>query len=86
MQKRQWMQRIGSLCVAGWFFLSSQAFAAQTLDVGLNQAYSLYAGSNITKIAVANPAIADVAMVSADTVLVIGKDSGCTTLIVWTAG
>ena len=85
MQKRQWMQRIGSLCVAGWFFLSSQALAAQTLDVGLNQAYSLYAGSNITKIAVANPAIADVAMVSADTVLVIGKDSGCTTLIVWTA-
>jgi pilus assembly protein CpaC len=52
------------------------------VTVGKSQVLSV--GSEITKVSITNPEIADVAVVSKKDVLINGKKPGTTTLIVWT--
>lgn len=52
------------------------------VTVGKSQVLSV--GSEITKVSITNPDIADVAVVSKKDVLINGKKPGTTTLIVWT--
>ncbi len=52
------------------------------VTVGKSQVLSV--GSDITKVSITNPDIADVAVVSKKDVLINGKKPGTTTLIVWT--
>ena len=53
------------------------------LSIDLNQSYYLNTGRNITRVAIANPDIADVSLLDGRSLNVIGKKSGTTTLNVW---
>ena len=68
------------------FYLSGVALAASLL-MEVNQSKHLDSGSSyeITSVAVANPEIADVTVLSRSEMLVIAKKVGTTTLVLWTA-
>ena len=67
------------LCGLTYFFLCiPTAFAAQNLDINVNQSYYLSAGAKITLVAVANPEVADVKIISGAELLVIAKKPGST--------
>lgn len=78
------IKRLGLLvttCVLG----TGVAAAATPLSVNLNE--SKYIESpNITRLAVGNPEIADVQLLSHNDYLLVGKKAGSTSLIVWTNG
>ncbi len=65
----------------------TEAVAAQKpqLNLELNQSIHINAGGHITKVAVGNPKIADVVILSSSTLLLNGKESGSTTLLIWTS-
>ncbi|MNR89088.1 Type II secretion system protein D precursor [compost metagenome] len=58
--------------------------ADDTMPVTVGKSQVMSVGSDITKVSITNPAIADVAVVSKRDVLINGKQPGTTTLIVWT--
>ena len=68
------------------FYLSGVALAASLL-MEVNQSKHLDSGSSyeITSVAIANPEIADVTVLSRSEMLVIAKKVGTTTLVLWTA-
>ena len=78
------IKRLGLLvttCMLG----TGVAAAATPLSVNLNE--SKYIESpNITRLAVGNPEIADVQLLSHNDYLLVGKKAGSTSLIVWTNG
>lgn len=53
------------------------------LSIDLNQSYYLNTGRNITRVAIANPKIADVSLLDGTSLNVIGISPGTTTLNVW---
>ena len=53
------------------------------LSIDLNQSYYLNTGRSITRVAIANPKIADVSLLDGTSLNVIGISSGTTTLNVW---
>lgn len=53
------------------------------LSIDLNQSYYLNTGRSITRVAIANPKIADVSLVDGTSLNVIGISPGTTTLNVW---
>ena len=60
------------------------AYAQFTLlSIDLNQSYYLNTGRNITRVAIANPKIADVSLLDGTSLNVIGISPGTTTLNVW---
>lgn len=61
------------------------AFANEKIDVGINSSRILNL-DNVERIAVANPEIADVVVVSASEVILVGKTAGTTTMHVWAQG
>lgn len=63
--------------------MSQPAFAQQRVDVQVAKSCVLKLG-DIRKISVADPAIADIAVLSRRDLLVNGKSPGATTVIVWT--
>lgn len=67
------------------FFLMSTASAAENILVVINQSrvMNFYA---VEKVAIANPEIADVVVISSSEVLLVGKAKGVTTLHIWAAG
>ncbi len=64
--------------------LGGSAWAAQPVQVSLNESKYMEA-PGITRMAVGNPAIADVQLLSSGDFLLVGKQSGSTSLIVWSS-
>ena len=72
------------LLSAGVFLTASAVHAATPLSVSVNESrYIQEAG--LSRVAVGNPSIADVQLLSAREFLLVGKASGSTTLLVWSA-
>ncbi|HWQ61937.1 MAG TPA: pilus assembly protein N-terminal domain-containing protein [Negativicutes bacterium] len=63
---------------------AATAAANERITVGVNQSRIL-AASGAERVAVANPAVADVVVVSGYEILVVGKQPGTTTLHIWSA-
>lgn len=64
--------------------ITPAASAAESLAVAVNQSRVLNL-SNVERVAIANPDIADVLVVSGSEVLLVGKAPGATTLHIWSA-
>lgn len=77
-------KRIGLLFAAAMLSFGS-ACAAEPVEVSLNESKYMVA-SGITRLAVGNPAIADVQLLSSGDFLLVGKKAGTTSLIVWSDG
>lgn len=77
-------KRIGLLLAAAMLSFGS-ACAAEPVEVSLNESKYMAAPS-ITRLAVGNPAIADVQLLSSGDFLLVGKKAGTTSLIVWSDG
>lgn len=77
-------KRIGLLLAAAMISFGS-ACAAEPVEVSLNESKYM-AASGITRLAVGNPAIADVQLLSSGDFLLVGKKAGTTSLIVWSDG
>lgn len=77
-------KRIGLLLAAAMFSFGS-ACATEPVEVSLNESKYM-AASGITRLAVGNPAIADVQLLSSGDFLLVGKKAGTTSLIVWSDG
>lgn len=77
-------KRIGLLLAAAMLSFGS-ASAAEPVEVSLNESKYM-AASGITRLAVGNPAIADVQLLSSGDFLLVGKKAGTTSLIVWSDG
>lgn len=86
MKMKRLKKEIAALFAGTLLCFSSVAFAAASLPIEVNESYCLNAGDTIERLAIGNPDIADVTMASSTEVLVVGKASGATTLIVWTSG
>ena len=72
------------LLSTGIFLTSSVAVAATPLSVSVNESrYVQEAG--LSRVAIGNPEIADVQLLSARDFLLVGKKTGSTTLLVWSA-
>lgn len=75
----------GLLVSAGILLAAPAVHAAQPLSVGLNESrYMEVYGLN--RVAVGNPEIADVQLISGNELLLIGKKAGSTSLLVWGSG
>lgn len=72
------------LLLAG--FIASTTHAAETLQVPAGSQRLLTPGKSVSRVAVGNPAIADVNIIRGRDVLVTGKLAGRTSLMVWTSG
>lgn len=77
-------KRIGLLLAAAMLSFGS-ACAAEPVEVSQNESKYM-AASGITRLAVGNPAIADVQLLSSGDFLLVGKKAGTTSLIVWSDG
>lgn len=77
-------KRVGLLLAAAMLSFGS-ACAAEPVEVSLNESKYM-AASGITRLAVGNPAIADVQLLSSGDFLLVGKKAGTTSLIVWSDG
>lgn len=77
-------KRIGLLLAAAMLSFGS-ACAAEPVEVSLNESKYM-AASGITRLAIGNPAIADVQLLSSGDFLLVGKKAGTTSLIVWSDG
>lgn len=75
----------GVLISAGILLAAPAVHAAQPLNIGLNESRYLEIGG-LSRVAVGNPAIADVQLISGNELLVVGKKAGSTTLLVWGGG
>jgi pilus assembly protein CpaC len=60
--------------------------AGPSLEVGVGQSIVLEMNEDVSTVSIADPKIADAAVGSARTVVVTGKGSGATTLVVWEEG
>lgn len=65
--------------------LWAMSASAANMTVGQNQSVVLNA-SGVYKVAVANPEIADVVVISSSQVMLVGKKAGSTTLHIWRSG
>lgn len=74
---------IMSLCAVTWMTAGTAALAATDLVVPVNQSHILDLAGGISRIAVANPAIADVTVTSGQQILVVAKAAGSTSLYIW---
>ena len=75
----------GLLVSAGILLAAPAVQAAQPLHIGLNESRYLEMGG-LSRVAVGNPAVADVQLISGNELLVVGKKAGSTTLLVWGGG
>ena len=71
-----------ALCFS--LYASGAVLAQATLLLENNQSTHLNAGDTITSVAIANPEIADVTVLSRENLLVVAKKPGTTTLSIWT--
>ncbi len=75
----------GLLVSAGILLAVPAVHAAQPLQIGLNESRYMEIGG-LNRVAIGNPEVADVQLVSGNELLVIGKKAGSTTLLVWGGG
>ena len=75
----------GLLVSAGILLAAPAVHAAQPLQIGLNESRYMEIGG-LNRVAIGNPEVADVQLVSGNELLVIGKKAGSTTLLVWGGG
>ena len=61
---------------------AGSVFAAERLQVGVNRS-NIYYGGGVTQVAIANPDIADVVILSSEQYMLVGKKVGSTSLHVW---
>ncbi|WP_299411635.1 pilus assembly protein N-terminal domain-containing protein [uncultured Dialister sp.] len=80
MNKR--LRRIGLLVTAAMIGAAGNVFAADILNVSVNGSRYME-DSGITRLAVGNPDIADIRLLSNNDYLVVGKKAGSTSLLVW---
>lgn len=80
MNKR--LKRIGLLVTAAMIGAAGHVFAADILNVSVNGSRYME-DSGITRLAVGNPDIADIRLLSNNDYLVVGKKAGSTSLLVW---
>ena len=80
MNKR--LKRIGLLVMAAMIGAAGNVFAADILNVSVNGSRYME-DSGITRLAVGNPDIADIRLLSNNDYLVVGKKAGSTSLLVW---
>ncbi|MBQ3367143.1 MAG: pilus assembly protein N-terminal domain-containing protein [Acidaminococcaceae bacterium] len=73
------------LVSAGILLAAPAVHAAQPLNIGLNESRYLEVGG-LSRVAVGNPDVADVQLISGNELLVVGKKAGSTTLLVWSGG
>ena len=62
--------------------LNAAPVSAETLYVGANQS-TVLSSWGVNQVAIANPEVADVVVLQNDTMLIVGKKTGSTTLHVW---
>ena len=88
MNKKQLRNSILALtfCVGAWMAPGTDVWAANEIYIDANQSKTMDFNDGISRIAIANPAIADVTVMSGSQVLVVAKSVGSTTLYVWDAG
>jgi pilus assembly protein CpaC len=85
------IQQIGrNLFFITWFIVFSivvttgMAMAQENILMDVNQSSCLNTGGDIARVAIANPAIADITVISKTEMLVVAKKMGTTTLYIWT--
>ena len=83
MEKNNWA-RVVLLVFFCMHVCIGQVFATEVMEVGVNQSRVL-AFAGVEKVAVANPEIADVLVVSKSELLVVGKRLGSTSLHIWSS-
>lgn len=76
------LKRLGLLVTAAMIGAAGNAFAADILNVSVNGSRYME-DSGITRLAVGNPDIADIRLLSNNDYLVVGKKAGSTSLLVW---
>ena len=75
-----------SFCISAWMMPGNVAFAANNILMNTSQSQDISMPGGISRIAIANPEIADVTVMSGDDVLIVAKKTGSTTLFVWDRG
>jgi Flp pilus assembly secretin CpaC len=70
------------LAVLSLLGAATAAHAASRVTVGINQGLRLSVGGSAANVVVANPAIADVTVVDAHSVIILGKGYGTTQIMV----
>lgn len=84
------MKKIPKICRQLIFFAWAMVFMAGTgmaqvsISMDVNQSTCLTIGGEITRVAIANPEIADITMISQTEMLIVAKKMGTTTLYIWT--
>lgn len=76
------LKRLGLLVTAAMIGAAGHVFAADILNVSVNGSRYME-DSGITRLAVGNPDIADIRLLSNNDYLVVGKEAGSTSLLVW---
>jgi pilus assembly protein CpaC len=76
--------KIFLLTVACMVCMTGTLLAAAQLPIEVNQSFYLSFASALTRVSVANPEIADINLLSKTELIVVGKKSGTTSLILWT--
>jgi Flp pilus assembly secretin CpaC len=75
----------GSALIVALVLVAAPAWAAETLSVRMNQNAALRLSGPARSVVVGNPAIADVTMLDARSLVVVGKAYGVTNLMVMDA-
>lgn len=84
------MKKIVKICRNLFFIawamvlMTGAAMAQESILMDINQSSCLNTGGEITRVAIANPEIADITMISKTEMLVVAKKMGTTTLYIWT--
>jgi len=76
--------KIFLLTIACMACMTGTLRAAAQLPIEVNQSFYLSFDTALTRVSVANPEIADIKVLSKNELIVIGKTSGTTSLILWT--
>lgn len=85
MNKKKLKNGIWALpfCTAVWMMSGTVAWAAADIVIDVNQSQVMNINGGISRIAIANPSIADVTVISGQQLLIVAKGVGSTSLYVW---
>jgi pilus assembly protein CpaC len=88
MNKKKLKNGIWALpfCTAVWMMSGTVAWAASDIVIDINQSQVMNISNGISRIAIANPSIADVTVTSGQQLLIVAKGVGSTSLYVWDGG
>lgn len=75
-----------SFCTTAWMMPSDVAWAATEIIIDVNQSQVMNVDGGISRVAIANPAIADVTVTSGQQMIIVAKGVGSTSLYVWDGG